>query len=149
MHRPNPTITEIYYLVIADYNRPPRRGSAVLRQIAQAYEDAVDMVKAKSVTEDGKKEPTHQQVMKELALNPPSPHLFDAMLAVSAKSGENWSKVHERVVVNQQLWEFEDENIPLALRIRYYWIENGVLVGPVEETVSIVLPSSLAAKFEL
>jgi hypothetical protein len=46
------------------------------------------------------------------------------------------------------LWEFEDANVPTALLLKYSLVENGELRGPYEETVSIVLPFSLAARFE-
>ena len=101
---------------------------------------------AKGETEGA--EPTHLAVMSLLAQNPPSPHLHDAMSAVYAKPGENWLNVHNRIAANQQLWEFEDQNVPKALQIRYSWVENGVLKGPYSETVSIVLPTSLAARFK-
>ena len=145
-----PTITEIYYEVVADYNRAPREGTEELQQIAIAYEQAASRVRAKSVTEGGSggAEPTHQQVMVELAVNPSSPYLSDAMFAVGAKAGDDSRKVHQRIIENQRLWQFEDENVPRALLITYSWVENGVLRGPHKETVSIILPSSLAARFD-
>ncbi|MGB0387859.1 MAG: hypothetical protein ACPGWR_23830 [Ardenticatenaceae bacterium] len=146
MHAPIPTITDIYYEVIADQNRPPRPGTEELRQIAQAYEDAAGRVKAEA--RRGAAEPTHAQVMNELAKAPPSPHLSDACEAVEAKDEELWEEVYDRVVANQRLWVFEDQNVPLAFRITYSCVENGVLRGPYEETVSIVLPFSLGARFK-
>jgi hypothetical protein len=86
--------------------------------------------------------------MRELARKKPSPHLSDVMLAVAAEPGENWRKIHERIEANQRLWEFEDTNVPLALQIKYSWVENGVVKGPWQKTVSITLPSSLAARFK-
>lgn len=41
MHSDSPTISEIYYSVIADYNRPPRQETQELEQIAVAYKKAV------------------------------------------------------------------------------------------------------------
>lgn len=159
-----PTITEIYYQVVADYynaslgyNRQPREGTQQLQQIAIAYEEAVERVRAKSVAEGFDAEPTHQQVMVELTLNSPaslraasaaSPHLHGAMSAVAAEPGEHWKAVHERIMENQKLWAFEDANVPQALLIRYSWVEDGVLRGPWQETVSIILPTSLAARFK-
>lgn len=143
-----PTITEIYYEVLADYNRQPREGTEELQQIANAYWEVAKLIQAKEGAEGGRAELPHQQVMNELAKNPPSAHLHDAMLAVTAKSGEDWLDVHDRIMANQQLWQVEDQNVPRALIIRYSWVENGVLRGPHEETVSIILPSSLAARFE-
>jgi hypothetical protein len=137
-----PTITEIYYQVVADYNRQPRKRTEELRQIAEAYKKAAKLVKAKS---GGRREPTHLAVMSELAKNPPSPHFHDAMLAVSALDGEDWWRVHQRIERNLELWVFEDRNVPKALVIRYSWIENGIEYGPHEETVPIILPCSLAA----
>lgn len=152
------TITEIYYEVVADYNRKPREGTEELRLIAEAYENAVESVRGKSVAEGGTggAEPTHLAVMNELALHRPSthsasatsPHFHDAMSAVGAEQGEDWHEVYKRIIKNQELWEFEDANVPLALQIRYSVVENGVRRGPFSETVSIVLPFSLAARFE-
>jgi hypothetical protein len=152
------TITEIYYEVVADYNRKPREGTEELRLIAEAYENAVESVRGKSVAEGGTggAEPTHLAVMNELALHRPStdsasatsPHFHDAMSAVGAEPGEDWHEVYKRILKNQELWEFEDANVPLALQIRYSVVENGVRRGPFSETVSIVLPFSLAARFE-
>lgn len=150
MHSDSPTISEIYYSVIADYNRPPRQETQELEQITVAYKKAVSRARAKAVVDGGSggAEPTHQLVMRELALEPSSPHLSDAMLAVEAKPGENWRKVHQRIEANQRLWKFEDTNVPLALQIKYSWVENGVVKGPWQKTVCITLPSSLAARFK-
>ena len=145
-----PTITEIYYAVRADYNRKPREGTEELRQIAIAYKEAAARVKAKLGLDDESRgvEPTHQHVINELADEPPSPHWPDAFVAIAAKKGENWRRVHRRMEENQQLWEFEDANVPLALQIRYSVVENGVRRGPFSATVEIILPFSLAARFE-
>ena len=144
-HFGTPTITEIYYEVVADYNRQPRERTEELRQIVEAYKKAAKLVNAKS----GRREPTHVAVMNKLAKNPPSPHFHDAMLAVSALDGEVWWQVHRRMERNLKLWVFEDRNIPQALVIRYSWIENGIENGQNEETVSIILPSSLSARFKM
>ena len=144
-----PTITEIYYEVVADYNRQPRKRTEELQQIALAYREAAELIKSKSVPEGGRRQPTHLAVMSELAKNSPSAHLYDAMSAVSALDGEDWWQVHQRIEQNQKLWAFEDRNVPKALVIRYSWYENGIMYGPHEETFSIILPSSLAARFEM
>lgn len=140
------TISEIFVQVVADYNRTPREGTKELLKIAQAYWKTG--LQLKSAQESNRRELTHQEVMDQLAKNPPSPHLHDAMLAVGAESQENWQEIHQRIIQNQRLWQFEDENAPLALRIKYWWIENGTLRGPHEETISIMLPTSLAARFQ-
>ena len=143
-----PTITEIYYQVVADYNRQPREGTQQLQQIAIAYEEAVERVRARSVAEDFDAEPTHQQVMSELAKEPFSPYLHDVCFAVAAQNKETWQQVMRKMEENQKLWAFEDANVPKTLHIRYSWIEHGVLRGPWQETVSIILPKTLAARFE-
>jgi len=150
MHRAfgTPTITEIYYQVVADYNRQPRKRTEQLRQITKAYEKAAKLVKGKLVAEGRRKEPTHQQVMSALAKNPFSPYLHDVCFAVAAKNKETWPQVMRRMEGNQELWAFEDANVPKTLQIRYSWIEHGVLRGPWQETVSIILPTTLAARFE-
>ena len=132
------------------YNRPPREGTKQLEQIAEAYWEAAKLIASRngSAAEGFDGQPTHQQVMNELANEPPSPHLHDAMLAVAAELGEHWKAVHERIMENQKLWAFEDASVPRALLIRYSWVENGVLRGPWQETVSIILPSSLTARFK-
>ena len=142
-----PTITEIYYAVRADYNRKPREGTEELKKIADAYEEVALQASASSVR--GRRALTHLDVMSLLAQNPPSPHFHDAMSAVYAEPGENWLDVHNRIVANQRLWEFEDQNVPKGLQIRYSWVENEVLKGPYSETVSIVLPTSLATRFKM
>jgi hypothetical protein len=144
-----PTVSQIYYEVVADYNRQPREESKELKVIANAYEDAALRANAELVAGAANRIPTHLDVMSLLAQNPPSPHFHDAMSAVYAESGEDWLDVHEKLGANQELWEFEDQNVPKALLIRYSWMENGVLKGPYSETVSIVLPNSLAAKFKM
>jgi len=136
------------YFVKADYNRLPREGTEELGQIAQAYWQTGKLIQDRQEGKGGNAPLTHQQVMNELARNPPSPHLHDAMLAIEAKNRENWRKVLSRIKRNQALWAFEDANVPRALLIRYSWVENGVLRGPKQETVSIILPTSLAARFE-
>jgi len=123
-----------------------RTGTKELLNIAEAYWKTG--IQLNSAQESGRREPAHQDVMNQLAKNPPSPHLHDAMLAVGAESQENWQKIHDRIIENQELWQFEDENAPLALRIKYSWIENGTLRGPHEVTIPIMLPTSLAARFE-
>lgn len=145
-----PTISEIYYEVVADYNRSPRKGTQELEKIADAYEEAVKGVKGKSLVArgSGRVEPTHQDIVIELALNSPSPHFHDAFVAVAAKPGEDWKKVHERIVLNQKLWEFEDQNVPQALNITYSWVENRVTTQARSVTVDIHLPNSLAARFK-
>lgn len=146
-----PTITEIYYQVTALYGRTPRTGTVELLEITQAYKKAAKLVYAKSVAEGGGigTEPTHLEVMRELALESPSPHLHDAMFAVTAKPTENWQQVYGRMSQNQGLWQFEDENVPRALELKYSWLENGILRGPWEDRLTIMLPTSLAAKFKL
>lgn len=144
------TITEISYFVKAEYDRTPREGTEELQQIADAYWEAAKRVgsRSESVEEGNRRVLTHQQVMNELAKKPPSPHLHDAMSAVAAELGEHWKAVHERIMENQKLWAFEDASVPRALLIRYSWVENGLLRGPWQETVSIILPSSLTARFK-
>jgi hypothetical protein len=141
-----PTVSEIYYYVKADYNRKPRERTKELKKIVDAYEE-VALRAAELRAGDGSSALMHLDVMSLLAQNPPSPHLHDAFVAVKAKNRENWWRVHQRMKQNQQLWEFEDANVPLALQIRYSVVENGVLTGPFSETVPIVLPFSLAARF--
>ena len=150
MHGHNPTVTQINYDVIADYERPPREGTTELEKIAKAYKQAVKQARIKPIEKGGSggAEPTHQQVMHELALNPPSPHLNDAMLAIKAKLQDDWEEVYERILDNQQLWKSEDENVPRSLDITYSWVENGVTTRPRTVTIQIHLPNSLAAKFE-
>ena len=128
--------------------RKPDEIIKTILEIAIAYRETAKLLKVKSSAKGFDAEPTHQQVMSELAQNPPSPHLHDAMLAVAAKNGDNWRQVHKRIEANQELWALEDANAPRALLIRYSWLENGVHRGPHEETVSITLPSSLAARFD-
>jgi hypothetical protein len=142
MHSNHPTITEIYYQVVADYNRAPRKGTEELRQIAEAYWQTAQLLQTKfrdSLV-------AHQEIISQLTFKPP--YLQDAMSAVAAEMGEEWENVYDRIVANQQLWQFEDTNIPKTLTIKYSWVEHGRLSKPHKETVSIVLPSSLAAKFK-
>ena len=142
MHSNHPTITEIYYEVNANYDRAPRKGTQELRQIAEAYWQTAQLLQAKfrdSLV-------THQEIIGQLSFKPP--YLQDAMSAVSAEMGEEWENVYDRIVANQELWQLEDTNIPKTLTIRYSWLEHGRLSKSHEETVSIVLPSSLAAKFK-
>ena len=61
MHSNDPTITEIYYEVNADYNRAPRKGTEELRQIAEAYWQTAQLLQAKfrdSLV-------THQEIISE------------------------------------------------------------------------------------
>lgn len=150
MHGQNATITQINYEVIADYNRPPRELTAELEKITDAYEDAVEHARAKPVAEGGSSgsEPRHQHVMNELALNPPSPHLLDAMRAVKAEAGELWDKVHKRIAKNLDLWAFEDENVPIALNITFSWVNNGKATRPRQIKMDVILPNSLAARYD-
>ena len=132
-------------------NRQPRKRTEELQQIADAYWEAAKLAGSRSglVPEIDRSVLTHQQVMSEVAKNPPSAHLYDAMSAVSALDGEHWWQVYQRIERNLELWVFEDRNVPKALVIRYSWYENGIMYGPREETFSIILPSSLAARFEM
>ena len=150
MHSDNATVTQINYEVIADYKRQPREGTTELEIIAEGYREAVERAKAKPIHLGGSggQEPTHQQVIKELALNSPSPHLNDAMSAVEAKPRDHWKKVHDRILHNQKLWQSEDQNVPKSLEITYSWVENGVKTQPRTVTIQIHLPNSLAAKFK-
>lgn len=150
MHRSDPTISEINYEVFADQNRSPRPGTEELRKIAKAYKEAIEHATAKLIAEGGSQEaePTHQDVINELGKNPPSPHLNEAFLAVAAKPRESWRKVHRRMVENQKLWQFEDQNVPRALLIEYSWIENGVTLELRKRIIVIDLPISLAARFK-
>jgi hypothetical protein len=148
MHGLFGTVSEIYYEVVADYNRQPREGTEELRKIVIAYKEAAARARAKLAVDSKRAEPTHQDVWGELTDQPPSPDWLDAFVAVAAKNGETWRRVHRRMEENQQLWEFEDINVPLALDIRYSIMENGRLKGPFSERVPIVLPFSLAARFE-
>lgn len=150
MHTLEPTISEIKYEVFADENRLPRPGTEELRKIAKAYEEMADDLKAKLASPDESfvDEPTHQLMIKELAKNPPSPHLNNAFIAVEAEMWEPWTEVHRRIKENQKLWQFEDQNVPRALLIEYSWVENGVTVEARQRIVVIDLPHSLAAKFE-
>lgn len=138
-----PTIDEINYKVVGDFNRPPRKGTQKLKEIAQAYQKSAKELTARGASET----PTHQQVMNEL-VRLDVPHLDDAMLAIAAKNSEPWRFVYRRLVKKQELWPFEDENVALALNITYSWLENGELDGPHQVTVPIILPSSLAAIFK-
>jgi len=150
MHGYNPTVTQINYEVMADYSRQPREGTTELSKIAQAYRQAAKRTSGKPIEKSGNggAEPTHQYVMNELALNPPSPHLNDAMLAIEAQPWEQWRKVHQKIVENLQLWQSEDENVPRSLEITYSWVENGVTTRPRTVTIQIHLPNSLAARFK-
>lgn len=137
------TITDITYEVVADHNRQPREGSAELGKIAEVYEEVV-----KQISVSLGHEPTHQEVMDKLALNPPSAHLHDAMLAIEAKPSENWEDVYKRVEKNQKLWELEDRIVANALHITYFWTENGIPTQPRKRTIIIDLPNSLDAIFK-
>jgi hypothetical protein len=150
MHRSRgrtPTYREIYYKVEADFNRPPRKGTEELKKIAQAYKKSAEELAAR--LRGARFMPTHQQVMNELA-RLEVPHLESAMLAVTAELWEDWEDVYKRIVNNQQLWQFEDENVALALNITYSWVDasRGELDGPYQVTVPIILPTSLAARYE-
>ncbi|MGB0385818.1 MAG: hypothetical protein ACPGWR_13440 [Ardenticatenaceae bacterium] len=150
MHGQNATITQIDYDVIADKNRPPRAQTAELEKITRAYEKAASRARSKSVAQGGSggAEPTHQHVMNELALNTPSAHLNDAMLAVEAEPAENWDEVHGRMIENLELWKFEDQNVPIALDITFSWVNNGKATQPRQIRVDVILPNSLAARYE-
>lgn len=142
-----PTITEIYYDVVADYKRSPRKGTEELAEIIKAYQQMGEEASTRAVAEGLSHPITHLDLMVKLALNSPSPHLDDAFVAIAAKPGEDWKKVHQRMVQNQQLWAFEDQNVPRALNITYSWVENGMTTQPRHVTVDIHLPNSLAARF--
>jgi len=131
-------------------NRPPRPQTAELEKIADAYKKIAKEVRNKPVDEGGSSgaEPTHQHVINELALNPPSPHLLDAMRAVKAEAGELWDKVHKRIAKNLDLWLFEDENVPIALNITFSWVNNGKATRSRQIKVDVILPNSLAARYD-
>lgn len=150
MHRSRgttPTYREIYYKVEADFNRPPRKGSEELKKIAQAYKESAEELAARS--RGARFIPTHQQVMNELA-RLEVPHLESAMLAVGARTSDNWFIVYRKLEKNQELWQFEDDNVPRALNITYSWVDasRGELDGPHQVTVPIILPTSLAARYK-
>ncbi len=141
-------ISQLKYTVEVDFNRPPRKGTGELKKIANAYEKTALESSGNSKGASGNGMLTHQQVMNELTRNSPSPHLDHAMSAVEAKNSEPWRLVHRRLVKNQLLWKFEDENVALALNITYSWIENGELYGSYEVRVANILPTSLAARYK-
>jgi hypothetical protein len=148
MHGAKPTITDIRYEVMAEGNRQPREGTEELRKIVEAYEKAGEEIESRLVAYGYPREPTHQQVMDELARNPPSPHLDDAFSAVEAKPSENWRMVYERAAANVDLWKLEDQIVAKALHITYFWFENGAPTRERNRTIVIDLPNSLAAIFQ-
>ena len=148
MHGPKPTITDIRVEVIADGNRQPREGTEELRKILEAYEKAGEELKARLVVLGSRREPTHQEVMDELALNSPSAHLDNAFSAIEVKPSEPWRKVHKKLNKNHELWILEDQIVAKALHVTYFWFENGKPTRERKRTIVIDLPNSLAARFK-
>ena len=147
MHGPKPTITDIRYEVMADGNRQPREGTEELRKIVEVYEKAGEEIESRLVAYGYPREPTHQQVMDELARHSPSPHLYDAFSAVEAEPSEPWRQVLQKLDKNQTLWQLEDQIVAKALNITYFWFENGAPTRERNRTIVIDLPNSLAAIF--
>jgi len=149
MHGPKPTVTDIGYEVIADHNRQPREATEELRKIADAYEKAGREIESRLAAYEYAREPTHQEVMDELALNPPSAHLDDAMLAIEAEPSMPWRKVHKKLDKNHKLWKLEDQIVAKALHVTYFWHKNGAPTQQRNRTIVIDLPNCLAALFRV
>ncbi|MGB0383426.1 MAG: hypothetical protein ACPGWR_01260 [Ardenticatenaceae bacterium] len=147
MHGPKPTITDIRVEVTTDQNRQPREGTQKLGKILEAYEKAGEHLTSRLAAYGSVRQPTHQEVMDELARNPRSPHLDDAFSAVEAEPSQNWRTVYETTAANYDLWKLEDQIVAKALNITYFWFENGEATQERSRTIVIDLPNSLAALF--
>jgi len=151
-------ITRVHYGVAGDFNRPARPQTAYVQSIANAYLAERNRLKGLPAVAGGTggTEPTHAQILPGLPaqvgmLNPAAvPFINDAMDALrlvfapgATINGTFAILVHNGLSLNATLWQTEDQQVPNALILQYFWIENGAQTQIRNREVSIDLPNSI------
>ncbi len=152
MHAGARNITQVNYMVIANYTRGARPETAIVQAIANTYSARIN-------GHVGVVAPTHAQVMAGMVaalvgiIPAPANHLNDAMAAIAAIYPPGVAATNNTPAVlvwgqlnlNATLWQLEDQRVPLQLDIRYNWIENGIAKAVRNRTIANDLPDSVRA----